>query len=54
MFREVIYVTEDYSLRVVDAIVQFHYWLPYLKKNLSEGKIVKIFYPFCKVATFFV
>ncbi|RXG59111.1 hypothetical protein Avbf_01112 [Armadillidium vulgare] len=36
MFRDIVYVTEDYSFRVVDAIVQFHYWVPYMKKELHE------------------
>lgn len=40
MFRDIVYVTEDYSFRVVDAIVQFHYWVPYMKKELHEGKLL--------------
>nr|XP_027228539.1 transmembrane protein KIAA1109-like [Penaeus vannamei] len=36
MFRNVVYVTEDYSFRVVDGILKFHYWLPYVKRELSE------------------
>ncbi|XP_064107529.1 bridge-like lipid transfer protein family member 1 [Macrobrachium nipponense] len=36
MFRNVIYVTEDYSLRVVDGILKFRYWLLYVKRQLSE------------------
>ncbi|XP_042881836.1 transmembrane protein KIAA1109 homolog isoform X7 [Penaeus japonicus] len=36
MFRNVVYVTEDYSFRVVDGILKFHYWLPYVKRALSE------------------
>ncbi|XP_050686161.1 transmembrane protein KIAA1109 homolog isoform X6 [Eriocheir sinensis] len=36
MFRNVVYVTEDYSLRIVDGILKFRYWLPYVKRELSE------------------
>ncbi|KAK4300608.1 hypothetical protein Pmani_027192 [Petrolisthes manimaculis] len=36
MFRNVIYVTEDYSLRIVDGILKFRYWLPYVKRDLSD------------------
>ena len=51
MFRNVVYVTEDYSVRVVDGIVKFRYWLQYVKKQLNEGKKFKncikiIFYSF--------
>ncbi|XP_042203884.1 transmembrane protein KIAA1109 homolog isoform X4 [Homarus americanus] len=36
MFRNVVYVTEDYNLRIVDGILKFRYWLPYAKRELSE------------------
>ncbi|KAK4307816.1 hypothetical protein Pmani_020449 [Petrolisthes manimaculis] len=39
MFRNVIYVTEDYSLRIVDGILKFRYWLPYVKRDLSDAHI---------------
>ncbi|XP_076066750.1 transmembrane protein KIAA1109 homolog tweek isoform X4 [Oratosquilla oratoria] len=36
MFRDIVYVTEDYTIRVVDGLLIFRYWLPYFKKNLSD------------------
>lgn len=42
MFRNVVYVTEDYSFRVVDGILKFHYWLPYVKRELSEGMFIHV------------
>ena len=39
MFREVEYVTEDYSVRVVDGLLRFSYWLPYFRKKLNEGEL---------------
>ena len=43
MLRDIVYVTEDYSIRVVDAIIQFHYWLPYVKKNISDGMFFELY-----------
>ena len=40
MFRNVTYVTEDYSLRVVDGIVKFRYWLQYVRMELHEGNMI--------------
>ena len=40
MFREVEYVTEDYSIRVVDGLLRFRYWLPYVQKELNEGELL--------------
>ncbi|KAJ7356231.1 hypothetical protein OS493_025985 [Desmophyllum pertusum] len=29
MFRDVVYVTQDLSFRIIDGIVIFKYWMPY-------------------------
>lgn len=41
MFRDVVYITHDYTLRVQDGYLIFRWWRSYVPKDVSEGKIVK-------------
>lgn len=40
MFRDVIYVTEDYSIRIQDGYLIFRWWRSYVPKDVSEGKFI--------------
>lgn len=37
MFRDVVYITHDYSLRIQDGWVIFRWWRAYVPKDVSEG-----------------
>ena len=43
MFRDVAYITEDFSLRVQDGWVIFRWWRAYVPKDISEGELT-VFY----------
>lgn len=36
MFRDVSYVTTDYTIRVQDGFLIFRWWRPYVSKDVSE------------------
>jgi len=38
MFRDVAYVTYDYSVRVQDGYLIFRWWRAYVPKDVSEGR----------------
>lgn len=38
MFRDVAYITTDYSARVQDGYLVFRWWRSYIPKDVSEGK----------------
>lgn len=35
MFRDVIYITEDYTIRIQDGWIVFRWWLPYYQKDVK-------------------
>lgn len=37
MFRDIVYITDDYTLRIQDGWVIFRWWLSYVPKDVSEG-----------------
>lgn len=39
MFRDVVYITHDYSVRVQDGYLIFRWWRSYVPKDVSEGKL---------------
>jgi hypothetical protein len=41
MFRDLSYITSDYSIRVQDGYVIFRWWRAYVPKDVTEGKIRK-------------
>lgn len=42
MFRDIMYSTEDFTLRIQDGWLVFRWWRSYVPKDISEGKTVKI------------
>lgn len=40
MFRDIIYITHDYSVRVQDGWMIFRWWRAYVPKDVSEGKLL--------------
>lgn len=38
MFRDIIYITEDYTIRVQDGWLIFRWWRSYVPKDVSEGE----------------
>jgi hypothetical protein len=38
MFRDIVYITTDYSLRIQDGWLIFRWWRSYVPKDVSEGK----------------
>lgn len=42
MFRDVIYITHDYTIRVQDGYLIFRWWRSYVPKDVSEGKVSHI------------
>ena len=42
MFRDVHYVTENYSLRIQLGFAIFRWWRPIVAKDISEGEIPSI------------
>ena len=43
MFRDVHYVTEDYSLRIQLGYAIFRWWRPLIAKDISEGKLFLVY-----------
>lgn len=43
MFRDVIYITHDYTVRVQDGYLIFRWWRSYVPKDVSEGKVKQFF-----------
>lgn len=43
MFRDVIYITYDYTVRVQDGYLIFRWWRSYVPKDVSEGKLNRCF-----------
>lgn len=39
MFRDVSYITYDYTLRVQDGYLIFRWWRSYVPKDVSEGML---------------
>lgn len=37
MFRDVVYITHDYTIRVQDGYLIFRWWRSYVPKDVSEG-----------------
>lgn len=37
MFRDIVYITHDYSIRIQDGWIIFRWWLSYVPKDVSEG-----------------
>lgn len=37
MFRDIIFTTEDFSLRIQDGWVVFRWWRSYVPRDISEG-----------------
>lgn len=37
MFRDVVYITQDFSLRIQDGWTIFRWWRSYVPKDVSEG-----------------
>ena len=37
MFRDVAYITADYTIRVQDGYLIFRWWRSYVPKDVSEG-----------------
>ena len=40
MFRDIAYITTDYSLRIQDGWLIFRWWRSYVPKDVSEGKFL--------------
>lgn len=38
MFRDVVYITEDSTIRIQDGYLIFRWWRAYVPKDVSEGK----------------
>lgn len=38
MFRDVAYITKDFSVRAQDGWLLFRYWKKYVKRSVSEGR----------------
>jgi hypothetical protein len=38
MFRDVVYISHDYTVRVQDGWLIFRWWRAYVPKDVSEGK----------------
>lgn len=39
MFRDVVYITHDYTIRVQDGYLIFRWWRSYVPKDVSEGNM---------------
>lgn len=39
MFRDIVYITTDYSIRVQDGWLIFRWWRSYVPKDVSEGNL---------------
>ena len=39
MFRDVVYCTEDFTLRVQDGWLVFRWWRSYVPRDISEGEV---------------
>lgn len=39
MFRDIVYITTDYSFRIQDGWLIFRWWRSYVPKDVSEGKL---------------
>lgn len=37
MFRDIVYITNDYSVRIQDGYLIFRWWRSYVPKDVSEG-----------------
>lgn len=38
MFRDIVYITEDSTIRIQDGYLIFRWWRAYVPKDVSEGK----------------
>lgn len=43
MFRDIVYITHDFSFRVQDGWMIFRWWRAYVPKDVSEGKMAFLF-----------
>jgi len=50
MFRDIVFTTEDFSLRIQDGWLVFRWWRSYVPRDISEG-LEFVFYFF--LITFF-
>jgi hypothetical protein len=39
MFRDVVFISHDYTVRVQDGLLIFRWWRAYVPKDVSEGEI---------------
>lgn len=39
MFRDIVYITTDYSIRIQDGWLIFRWWRSYVPKDVSEGNV---------------
>lgn len=39
MFRDIVYINYDYTLRIQDGYLIFRWWRSYVPKDVSEGNI---------------
>ena len=37
MFRDIVFTTEDFSLRIQDGWLVFRWWRSYVPRDISEG-----------------
>lgn len=44
MFRDIVYITTDYSIRVQDGWLIFRWWRSYVPKDVSEGILHRKFF----------
>lgn len=40
MFRDFVYITHDFTIRVQDGYLIFRWWRSYVPKDVSEGKYI--------------
>lgn len=43
MFRDIVYITHDYTVRIQDGWTIFRWWRAYVPKDVSEGTFKMIF-----------
>lgn len=39
MFRDIVYINYDYTLRIQDGYLIFRWWRSYVPKDVSEGML---------------
>lgn len=46
MFRDIVYITADYSIRIQDGWLIFRWWRSYVPKDVSEGENFSLYLTF--------